>query len=200
MSFPPDGRYCFNCARPLSAWGELCPACARGSPFGYVYALGLHQGALRQAVHQVKYGGREELGILLGARLSALVSTRPDCLVPMPLHPARLRERGYNQAAVVARGIAAYQGVPVVEGVLLRRRRTARQAGLDRSARQRNVANAFGLRRGVPPWEGRSVLLVDDVLTTGATAGAAARVLRESGAAEVNLAVLAVSATPVAAF
>lgn len=200
MGFPAGRRYCFNCTRPHTGWGDYCADCARGSVFGYVYALGLHEGALREAVHQVKYGGREALGILLGTRLGALVSSRPDCIVPMPLHPFRLRQRGYNQAALIAQGLAEVLGVPVVDRVLRRRRWTARQANLDRLSRQRNMENAFDLPMGAPCWQGRSVLLVDDVLTTGSTARAAARVLWESGAADVNLAVLAVSATPVAQF
>lgn len=200
MGFPPGRHYCFNCTRPYTGWGDYCPECSRGSPYGYVFSLGLHEGALREAVHQVKYGGREALGILLGKRLGALISTRPDCIIPMPLHLFRLRERGYNQAALIAQGIASVLSVPVVDGVLRRRRRTARQADLDRESRQRNMADAFGLRRGTPYWLGRSVLLVDDVLTTGATASAAAKVIWESGATEVNLAVLAVSSTPVAQF
>jgi len=215
MGFPPGRRYCFHCARPLPGlpaaaggqgrgllappeWGSLCPECRRGSPFGAVYALGVHEGALRKAVHLLKYEGREELGVLLGKRLGGVVDRPPDCLVPMPLHPSRLRERGYNQAALVARGMAAVLDVPVVAEGLVRRRPTARQADLDREGRIRNTADAFGPGRGAPEWAGRRVLLVDDVLTTGATAAAAARVLWEGGAAEVDLAVLAVSGTPVA--
>lgn len=224
MGFPPGRRYCFHCARPLPGqplpwgwqafherrvpekwqssgvppgWAPLCPDCARGSPFGRIHALGLHEGALRKAVHLVKYEGREELGILLGRRLGGVVTRRPDYIVPVPLHPSRLRERGYNQAALIARGIGEVLGVPVVEGALVRHRRTARQADLDRRSRLQNLQQAFGPGCVAAAWFGRLVLLVDDVLTTGATASAAATVLWETGAAEVDLAVLAVSATPV---
>jgi ComF family protein len=125
------------------------------------------------------------------------VPDRYDCLVPMPLHSSRLRERGYNQAALIAQGLAAVRGVPVAEGWLLRRRRTDIQHRLDREGRLRNLTDAFAVKAGSAPWHGRRVLLVDDVLTTGATAAAAAGALYRSGALRVDVAVLAVSTTPV---
>ncbi|MDB4894172.1 MAG: putative competence protein ComF [Firmicutes bacterium] len=197
MHFPPALRCCFNCARPLSGGGTLCRICAAGSPFGYVYALGLHEGALREAIHHLKFGDREELAPPLGRRLAALISTRPDCLVPVPLHRSRLVERGYNQATLIAQAIAAELSIPVVDTAMKRLRRTGHQAKLDRAARMKNLQHAFGVSQTPAPWAGKSVLLVDDVLTTGATAAAVANVLRQTGARTVDMAVLAVSATTV---
>jgi ComF family protein len=197
MHFPPVSHCCFNCARPLAGGGTFCRGCAAGSPFGYVYALGLHEGALREAVHHLKFGDREALAPPLGRRLAALISTRPDCLVPVPLHRSRLVERGYNQATLIAQAIAAELAIPVMDQAMKRLRRTGHQAKLDRAARMKNLQHAFGVARTPAPWVGKSVLLVDDVLTTGATAAAVANVLRQTGARAVDMAVLAVSATKV---
>jgi ComF family protein len=107
-------------------------------------------------------------------------------LVPVPLHPRRLRERGFNQASLIARQLGRRVGRPCHDRVLVRRRDTLPQAGLSAAARRRNVAGAFVVRRrGLVA--GRVVTLVDDVLTTGATAHACARTLRKAGAREVRL-------------
>lgn len=194
MPFPPGGRRCSNCSRPMPERGRLCADCADGSPFGRVFAVGYHMGSLREAIHHFKFNGRDELGVPLGRMLGAGLSIRPDCIVPVPLHRARQRERGYNQAALIAQGIALESGITVNERGMTRVRGTGHQAKLDRAGRLHNLAGAFLPGSGIV---GASVLLVDDVLTTGATAAAAAEALRRGGAREVNLAVLAVSTTPV---
>jgi ComF family protein len=119
----------------------------------------------------------------------ALVS-ETDVLVPVPLHPRRLRDRGFNQASLIAREIGRRMGRPLVEGALVRRRETMPQTGLSAAARRRNVEDAFAVRRrGLVA--GHVVTLVDDVLTTGATARACARALRAAGAREVRILALA---------
>lgn len=194
MAFAPGEARCTNCNRPLAGGRGLCMECTASPPFGRVWALGLHRGALREAIHHLKFSGRKGLGAPLGWRLAGLVDREHQVIVPLPLHPSRLRERGYNQAALIAQGLAAELCLPVVEGELLRLRRTGHQAKLDREERLCNLQGAFGARsQATPPWAGRAVLLVDDVLTTGATASAAAQALRETGAVRVDLAVLAVS-------
>lgn len=194
IRFPAGLVCCACCSRPLRRGRGRCTVCADSPPFGRVWALGLHAGPLREAIHHLKFNGRKGLGVPLGRRLGAAIQTDHDLVVPLPLHPARLRERGYNQAALIAQGLAEARSRPMVEGVLVRVRQTGRQAKLDREERLRNLQGAFGVRGPqTVPWAGRSVLLVDDVLTTGATAAAAATVLRETGALRVDLAVLAVS-------
>lgn len=200
MPFAPGLNRCTNCSRPLTGGRGLCVECGAAPIFGRVWAMGLHRGALREAIHHVKFNGREALGAPLGRLLADQIPTGHELVVPLPLHPSRLRERGYNQAALIARGLAEGMGLPVAEGALVRLRRTGHQAKLDREDRLRNLRGAFGTHRAKdPPWAGRAVLLVDDVLTTGATASAAAEVLRETGAIQVDLAVLAVSDMPVRA-
>jgi ComF family protein len=142
-------------------------------------------------LHEFKYGGRRRAsGRLAQALLEdpaarALVGSS-DLLVPVPLHPRRLRERGFNQSAVLADEIARRTGCPVCPDALVRRTDTVPQAGLTAAARRRNVRDAFAVRRKAAV-AGRTVTLVDDVLTTGATAFACARRLREAGATEVRL-------------
>jgi ComF family protein len=142
-------------------------------------------------IHELKYRGRRRVA---GRLAEALLEDEPtrtlvggsDVLVPVPLHPRRLRERGFNQAALIARELGHRTGCPCVDGALVRRKDTAPQAGLSAAARRRNVAAAFAVRRrGLVA--GRVVTLVDDVFTTGATAYACARSLREVGAREVRL-------------
>ncbi|HYG59203.1 MAG TPA: double zinc ribbon domain-containing protein [Symbiobacteriaceae bacterium] len=198
MGFPVGVRRCANCTRPVETDEGLCADCEHGSPFGVVFALGAHENSLREAVHHLKFGDRDELGPLLGARLAGRITVSHDCVVPVPLHRSRLRERGYNQAALIARAIGAGKAIPVYETGLVRTRRTGHQAKLQRGNRLHNLQGAFAISPGTaPPWAGRRVLLVDDVLTTGATAAAAAEILYHSGARSVDLAVLAVSTTPV---
>jgi ComF family protein len=197
MRFDPDEPRCANCSRPTFRSDRICPECQDGSPYGVVFALGPHRGALREAVHHFKFGDRPDLAPLLGARLAAAIAVPFDCVVPVPLHRARLRERGYNQAALLADTLAGVLHVPLYQS-LIRSRDTGHQAKLDREHRLYNLAGAFAVAVGQPvPWAGGRVLLVDDVLTTGATASAAAEALYQTGARSVDLAVLAVSTTPV---
>lgn len=142
-------------------------------------------------LHALKYGGRRRAAGRLAAALleepavRLLVATS-DVLVPVPLHPRRLRERGYNQSALLAREIGRRTGTAACPDALVRRLDTAPQAGLSAAARRRNVREAFAVRRAASV-AGRTVVLVDDVLTTGATALACARRLEEAGAGEIRL-------------
>jgi len=183
--------WCRCCGAPLGIEG-LCGACRIRRPrFAYARAALLYGDLVREAIHAFKFGGRGGLAnplgdLLAGLGLSALPGAAPDVLVPVPLHPRRARERGYNQALLLARRLERAWRVPVVADALVRAVPTLPQADLDAAARRRNVRDAFAVRRP-ERITGRHVVLVDDVLTTGATAGECARTLYRAGAAAVGV-------------
>lgn len=152
-------------------------------------------GRLHEAIHALKYEGIFPLGHLFGRRLGELVASGCgqvafDGIVPVPLHSLKRIERSYNQSGKIAEGIASLLGVPLMEEVIVRQRYTGSQTGLTSAARKRNVHRAFRPGRMACP---SRVLLVDDVVTTGATLTAAASVLLDSGAASVAFAAVALT-------
>ena len=176
---------------PLDETGR-CAVCRLGlAGYDAVYAYGSYEGALRKLIHLLKYGGVQPLARPLGDYLArALPSAQAfDLVTPMPLHWRRRWERGFNQAELLAREIARRWRAPF-DSVARRVRFTAPQAGLTHAQRRLNVRGAFTVKRGVR-LDGLRVLLVDDVLTTGASAGACARALKRAGAAHVALLALA---------
>ena len=197
------GPRCGRCAAALPAVlpdGARCADCARGSP-GFARAIALFdwraQPAVRPWILALKYGGRADLAGPLGRRLGARLAREPpgdDVLVPVPLHPRRRFERGYDQAALLALHAAEAAGLPVVRA-LRRARATPVQGGPGAVSRAANVRGAFAPRRRPGRIErelaGRGVWLVDDVLTSGATVAECARALRALGAARVGALVLA---------
>jgi ComF family protein len=155
-------------------------------------AEGTQLNPLARAVRALKFRGHRAVAATLGEAMARVLPSGPhDLVVPVPLHVARLRERGYNQAVLLARALARTAGLHVMPSGLVRRRPTPAQADLDAVARRANVRGAF-----VAPARlaGAAVVLVDDVLTTGATADACARALRAAGARRVS--VLTVGRTP----
>ncbi len=198
------GLRCERCGRPL-AGADLnrppsagCALCA-GKPWVFTAArsLGPYEGTLRLAVHRLKFRGQQQCGRALGELLYRAIGrdwwSACDALVPVPLHPDRLLQRGFNQAEVIADQLSLLIGRPV-HRVLQRTVATNPQVGLSQRQRQRNVLNAFALVPGQQRRvRGRRLLLVDDVLTTGSTVDACARVLYQFGAAEVRVATLAVT-------
>lgn len=204
---------CLGCEGRLDAGGlPVCPACLRDLPrvpeadAAALFAEAPVEravplwafdpgGTVRRVQHALKYGGRPSLGHplgrLVGQAYAETGGSRPDLVVPVPLARLRLLERGYNQAEPLAEGAAEALGSLVEPDVLVRVRETARQATLSKTDRRRNVDGVFELAPGVEV-AGWRILLVDDVLTTGATAAAAARPLAEAGAL-VDVAALALA-------
>lgn len=198
---------CLQCGLPfVSSHGvdHVCGTCQSKPPgFHTARAVGLYQGVLRKAIQQHKYAGREGLAEPLGRLLWCVLSGywQPsgfDRVVPVPLHPRRLRERGFNQAHALIRKwpqLAKAQGCRLPDdwidtGVLARCRPTRPQTGLRREERAANLHDAFVLKDGARI-EGARILIVDDVLTTGATVDACARTLLRGGAAQVQVLTLA---------
>jgi len=194
--FPqPVPARCPVCAvayRTLTNSFHHCEACLRQPPpFARVHAVGPYAGTLQEAVQRFKYRGQlpleRPLGILLAETLLAGSERLPELVIPVPLHKNRLRDRGYNQALQLARQVGRRLRVPVAPDLLRRVRATASQQGLDAVARKSNLRGAFAV---TAPLTGRHLLLVDDVLTTGATARECASVLRKAGAVSVEVAIL----------
>lgn len=183
------GLLCGRCRAALRAYPDADPATEGldGATVAWLY-----EGPLRPAIHRFKYERDRRVAVPLGDGLAARLMTHPqpaDALLPVPLHPDRLAERGFNQAEELARRVSASCRLPLLTRGLERRRDTGHQAGLGYQDRQTNIAGAFVWRMGAPP--PARVLLIDDVLTTGATLAACAAALRAAGCREVRAAAVA---------
>ncbi len=181
--------HCARCAEPghFPPRG-LCPRCAKKLPaFDRAFAPYEHDGAIARAIHRFKYEDRPELagplGELLHLQSPAFLENAPRHVCPIPLHTRRYRERRYDQATLLANELCLRDGRFVLaDDLLTRERATLRQVGLSDEARIANLRGAFEARGGVG-----SVLLVDDVMTTGATASEAARALHGAGVKRVEV-------------
>ncbi len=187
----PRGPRCGRCAAALAPAlpdGSRCPECRSRSPgFRGVVALGDYRGAgLDDWILALKHGGRADLAEPLGRALAEAWGTDRRgapwrrVLVPVPLHPLRRIERGYDQALLLARAVGCASGVPLFRA-LRRSRATPPQGSALARSRRANVADAFRLCRAAQALAGADAWLVDDVLTSGATAEACARLLRAAG-------------------
>lgn len=188
-------HFCVACrmpflnAFPLDDEGR-CALCRLGlSGFDAVYTYGSYAGSLRKLIHLFKYGGVQPLAKPFG---EFLVRALPrelqfDAIVPMPLHWRRRWTRGFNQSTLLAREVSKRWKIPV-RNVIRRTRSTPAQAGLTNAKRRINVRGAFKVKTRM---DGMRLLLVDDVLTTGASAAACARALKQAGAAHVSVLALA---------
>jgi ComF family protein len=190
----------------LQAVDALCGSCRQGEQeFDMARSYGLYTGNLRKALLQLKFHGREYLGHRLGALLARAFEALPEpdsaILAPVPLHPSRRRQRGFNQAELLARGLvrrlrkeARLHGSQLAADCLRRLRATLPQVGLSVSARRENVRGVFSVRRPERV-RNRTVVVVDDVMTTGATLSACAAALKRAGASRI-LALSLARATP----
>lgn len=190
---------CLLCGLPMrSSADRLCARCLRHPPvWDSLFAAFRYASPLDQLVFRLKYQGRLDAARLLGELFAESASAsrlpRPDCLLPVPLHPQRLAERGFNQALELARPVARRLGLPLAAGDVSRVHRTLPQSGLNAAKRRRNLRNAFvagSLLRG------RHVAILDDVVTTGSTVAALTRALRKAGARRVDVWALARASRP----
>lgn len=190
--------WCALCGHPFPyamGDGALCGACTAAAPPYRARAVMAYDDGARPLVLGFKHGDRTHAATVFGAWLARAgreFATEADLLVPVPLHPWRLFLRRYNQAALLAWALGQAWQCPVVPDVLARRRATPSQGGLSRQGRFRNVEGAFQVReRRVAAVRDARIVLVDDVMTTGATAAACARALLQAGAARVDVVTLA---------
>lgn len=195
------GPTCLTCGRPLQdPLKNTCRPClSEKYPFSGGYAHFHYQKAGKKSIAALKFNNRPHLGTFIGQQMS--LKNCPwigqiDLIMAIPIHPQRLKDRGYNQSDFIAQGIFKQlrktQGQPdlAISKTLFRSHHTAHQVGQSKAARRDNMIGAFDL---LDPQEiaGKNILLVDDVLTTGATLGEAANTLIEGGAATVYIAVIA---------
>ncbi|MEX0711489.1 MAG: ComF family protein [Pirellulales bacterium] len=212
------GPFCAECNKEaLAAAGERCPRCGAELPLDHadtgcpacrgrrgaiqrVWCLGAYDGYLRGLVLRMKHVEEEPLSAamaeLLWRRVGAeLAAWRPDVVLPVPMHWTRRLARGTNSPQVVSGVLARRLAVPHAPRALVRRRKTRQQGPLTRTARRINLRRAFAVPAGVR-FEQARVLLVDDILTSGATSGEAARELRRAGASATALVVVAQTGVP----
>lgn len=182
------GTVCKFCGAPLDKGKEgICQYCQNKQPFFTgLRSYALFEGPIRKAIHRLKYGGEVSLGVLLAEKLTICYREsgwKADTVIPVPLGVARLRERGYNQAALLARPLALELGIPFQPAGLMRIKETRSQVGLSYEQRRENVQNAFIARKEIVA--GKKVLIVDDVATTSATIDTCAQAILSGGACEV---------------
>jgi len=183
---------CMRCGRQQQQRTDQCAACIKEeeSPLTLMRAAALHTWPLREAIHALKYEGQPALADPLARYLCAVFSRPPwvalhadiDAVIPAPLHARRKAERGYNQATLLARHLCLATGLPLQTGWLQRTEFTRPQVGLNAQERRANVADAF---TAGPHVRGKTLLLIDDVYTTGATMTACALAARKAGACAV---------------
>ncbi len=194
-----DGSLCTVCGLPFPdspAPDHLCANCIeKAPPYSIARSVFSYEGKILEAIHQFKYA----LNLAVGQALAGWMAKYPfrglhpetfDLLIPVPLHIKRLRQRGFNQALILAKGLSGAYDVDINFRCLSRRRETLTQTGLTRNQRQENVRGAFALK-SEKDVAGKRILLIDDVLTTGATIGECARLLLKAGAADVGAVTLA---------
>jgi ComF family protein len=194
-----DRPYCERLGTPFphDPGGALLSPAAIAAPPAYerARAAARYSDVARDLVHLLKYGDRLDLARPLGrwmARAGVELLADADALVPVPLHWTRLWRRRFNQSAALAQSVSGVAGVPVVDHILARTRATPPQVGLARSERARNMQGAFVVpKHARVDVKGRKLVVIDDVLTSGATLDACARVLLRTGAARVDALVLA---------
>jgi len=168
----------------------LCGECQRhGWPFVLARAPGPYEGILKEVIHRFKYGGSRRLAVPLAALmvealLSETLYTGIDLVIPVPLSYNKLRQRGFNQAGLLAKEIGSGMKMPVNDSVLVKITDTPSQTGLSRAAREVNLKNVFKVT-DARYLKGKNILIVDDVFTTGSTMSSAAAVVKRAGAVQV---------------
>ena len=194
---------CTRCGRPIfRSDRQLCTPCAKDNlPFAGGYVHLNYQDSAKNLVHAIKFKDRPHLGIWAGSQMGQAIAQASwinavDQIIPVPLHPNRLAERGYNQSEQLARGICEglsqnnHSTPELATAILVRDRDTPHQLGQGREERLRNLTGAFTVEQ-IETIQQKTILLVDDVLTTGATLAECAATLLEAGAAQVCIASLA---------
>ena len=200
---PHNRHCCIRCALPLAEEINdrvLCGRCIKKLPaFDYSYSLFRYQDDIVSLVHQLKFSEKISYARSIGEMLLTKCELnllpeqeRPDCLLPVALHASRLRQRGFNQSAEIARVLAKKLNIPIDYDTVIRQRSTVSQTGLNAQQRRKNIKGAFSVVKEV---KYRHVLIIDDVVTTGSTVNELAKVLKENNVKRVG--VLSIARAPV---
>ncbi len=196
-NLPP---FCYSCGRHLEKSnfsGHLCPGCIkRPLHFDRAFSPCVYEGVIKELIHEFKYKGKDHLGATLSKPMVEFIKeynipvNYVDCIIPVPLHKTRLREREFNQAEILSNYIAKEFNKKVLSNQLIRHRPTQTQTELEGQIRILNVQGSFSVKER-ESIKGKNIFLVDDVLTTAATCSQAAHALKNSGANMVFVLTLA---------
>lgn len=208
-ALPRNNTCCMRCALPLAddvSDNVLCGRCIQKLPaYDYSYSPFRYEDCIIKLVHQLKFAEKisyartigELLLIMLQEKLQengdSILKNRPDCLLPVPLHKFRFRQRGFNQSIEIVRVIAKELGIPIEYDAIIRQRSTSAQAGLNAQQRQKNIKGAFSV---VAEIKVKHVLIIDDVMTTGATVNELAKLLKSHGVERVGVMSIARAPAP----
>jgi len=200
---PFNTACCVCCALPLpddNAGDTLCGRCIQKTPeYDYAHSVFRYEGDIIRLVHQLKFSEKITYARSIGEWLlsaydsdEVLNKEAPDCLLPVPLHTSRLRQRGFNQSIEIARVLSIKRDIPIEYGAVIRERSTISQTGLNAKQRQKNIKTAFKVVSEMPY---KNVLIIDDVVTTGSTVNELAKLLKKNNVERVG--VLSIARAPV---
>ncbi len=199
QALPYNDVCCVRCALPLAEDNNhsvLCGRCIQKLPaFDYVHSLFRYEDDVIGLVHQLKFNEKISFARSIGEMLLRYFSgtgEKPDCLLPVALHQSRMRQRGFNQSIEIARVLAKKLAIPIEHSAVVRQRSTVTQTGLNAKQRQKNIRGAFSVAE---PLDYKHVLIVDDVMTTGATVNELAKLLKKNNVERVG--VLSIARAPV---
>lgn len=201
-ALPYNNCCCMRCALPLAeeiGANILCGRCIKKMPaFDYSHSLFRYEDDIIKLIHQLKFAEKityaRSIGEMLLTKLQAEIQTTkeaPECLLPVPLHKTRLRQRGFNQSIEIARVLAKKLEIPIVHDVVIRQRSTESQTRLNVKQRKKNIKGAFSVVRKI---NYKHVLIIDDVVTTGSTVNELAKVLKQNKVKRVG--VLSIARAP----
>ena len=186
------GSHCYCCAKQFSSNSltrHLCGDCQKNPPaFDNTYAPYTHQGAIRYLINQCKFNGSYKntrvLGLLLANHLRKQTNTLPELIIPVPLHPKRYQQRGFNQTLEIGKIISRELSIPIDNNCCQRIKNTDHQISLTAKQRHKNIKNAFQV---IKTPNARHIAILDDVMTTGATTNELAKTLKTAGVSQIDI-------------